>query len=405
MRRSRPTGSIRSGLAVAGLAAALAIVLGACGGSGSTSAPAGNGSSLTVDLTGSGGVAPGASVDPASIVGWPATAPADVPAFPGKLENIMVGRRTQNAFGVRMFFSNVSRDQFSAYLGSLRAAGFKLQGIVLYSNDTAEGQAAARRRADSGDIDTVIATNDPRRLNISVPRSDGRVTFDLDGLTKAENDAMNVVAWPAAWAAKVPAPDECTLDSTSILSNDSTGFKLMCIYPAADKTTRDRVLSAYQAKLAAAGFQTTDKTGGTYYLKLSNGTIDLTIYPDMAGRMSIEAAAKPNLSGGWPADWISRVPPPDGCTLGPNDIIFYATTGINIACTYVDNDPAHHQQVLEAYTQKLVAAGFTVTSVDHQGSRLPNGVSAVHLARGSVKVNVMPDGAPNGMSIGATDGE
>lgn len=405
MPRSRTTGSIRFGLVIAGLAAVVAIVAGACGSGGSTSAPAGNGSSLTVDLTGSGGAAPGATIDPASIVGWPATAPADVPAFPGKLDNLMVGRRTQNAFGVRMFLSNVSRDQFNAYLGSLRAAGYKLQGIVLYSNDTAAGQAAAQQRADNGDIDTVIATNAPRRLNISVPSSDGRVTFDLDGLTQAENDAMNVVPWPAAWASKVPAPDECTLDSHGILSNDSTGFKLMCSYPAIDQATRDRVSSAYLAKLAAAGFQTTDTTGGDYYFKLSNGTIDLTIYPDMGGKMSIEAARKPTLSGGWPADWTSRVPPPDGCTLGSNDIIFYSPTGINIACTYSDDDPAHHQQVLEAYQQKLEAAGFTVTSVDHDGSRLPNGVSAVHLQHGSVKANVMPDGAPNGMSVGATDGE
>jgi hypothetical protein len=101
---------------------------------------------------------------------------------------------------------------------------------------------------------------------------------------------------------------------------------------------------------------------------------------------------------------MDRVPRPDGCALGAT-LLSSTTTGFMAACTYPDDDPANHEQVLSAYQAELQAAGFQLDSIEHDGSRLPGGVSAVNLSKGTVKVRLMPDGAPGGMSISVTDGE
>ena len=395
MRLSRKSGWLALG------ALATAAVLSGCGGSSSGSSPAGGrgaGTSVVVDISGNGG-----TIDPSQIQGWPSTAPSDVPAFPGTVDNLMVGRQNGNGYGVRIFFSGVTTEEFGAYLSALHAAGYKVQGIVYYS-DAPNAEANAQARAARGEYDAVRATKDPRRINISVPAADGRLTYDLDGLTKAENDAMNVAPWPAGWADKVPAPNGCQLDSRSILSSDLSGFRLYCLYASTDQASRDQVVDAYLAALQAKGFSITETGSNRYYFKLTDGANTVTVYPDQGGHMYIEVKKAAAMTNGWPSDWVDSVPPPDGCTLGATPLST-TSNSFNVACTYPDDDPANHQQVVLAYQAKLVAAGFHVDSTERDGSRLPNGVSAINLSKGGITVRVMPDGAPNGMSISATDGE
>jgi hypothetical protein len=196
----RAVDSALLGLSILGLA----IVLSGCGGStaataaggGATPGPGGGSGdwSLLVDITAG---ANGATVVVSPADNWPAGAPADVPAFPGHLDSVMP-ERSHTAYGIvaRMLFSGVRKEQFAAYLDKLRNAGFQLRGAVYYSAEA--GQAAAQQRAKSGDYDAVIATKDTRNLTITVPSGDGRVTFDLDGLTQAESDALDAVSVPSA---------------------------------------------------------------------------------------------------------------------------------------------------------------------------------------------------------------
>jgi hypothetical protein len=390
--------SAKSGLL--GLAVvALAAVLSGCGGSSPVgSADPQSDGGLTIDINGNG-----AAIAPADIAGWPSTAPADVPAFPGHIDNLMVGRRNGNGYGVRIFFSGVTKDKFGAYVGVLRSAGYKVQGVVYYTDiPGVDSNSNAQARAARGEYDAAKATKDPRRMNINVPGTDGTVTYDLDGLTKDENDAMNFSPWPAGWADKVPAPDNCKLDSRSILGSNSTGFRLYCIYTATDQASRDRIAKAYVAALQAKGFKDTGSNSGGSY-NLSNGSYEVAINPDQGGNMYIEATTPTSMTNGWPSDWVARVPPPDGCTLAA-ELIASMPTGFNAACTYPDNDPSHRQQVVATYKAKLQAAGFTLdTSGDSSG--MPLEEAPVNLVKGSIKVNIIPNGAPDGMSISGSQGD
>ncbi len=393
MRRSAKSGLL--GLAVLALAA----VLSGCGGSSAATGAQGSSGDVTVAINGNG-----AAITPADIAGWPSTAPADVPAFPGHVDNLMVGRRNGNGYGVRIFFSGVTKDKFGAYVGVLRSAGYKVQGVVYYTDiPGVDSNANAQARADRGEYDAVKATKDPRRINVNVPATDGTVTYDLDGLTKDENDAMNVSPWPAGWADKVPAPDNCKLDSHSIIGTNSTGFRLYCIYTATDQATRDGIVNSYLSALQAKGFKVIGTGSNRSSFKLSNGSYEVAINPDQGGHMYIEATKVTSLTNGWPSDWVARVPPPDGCMLAAK-LIASMPTGFNAACTYPDNDPVHRQQVVAAYKAKLQAAGFTLdTSGD--GSGMPPEEAPVNLVKGSIKVNIIPNGASDGMAISATQGE
>jgi hypothetical protein len=345
--------------------------------------------------------AAGRTPRPTPATDWPTTAPADVPSFPGRLDNLMAGRRSDHGLGVRMFFSSVNRGQFESYIEALRAGGYVVKGVVYYTDSTEAGQLSAQQRAARGDIDSVIARRDPRDLTITVPNdADGLVTFDLDGLTQAENDALNTAAWPAAWAARLPQPHDCKLDSRSIQINSATGLQVYCTYTATDQAARDKVVEDYLDVLAERGFKTIDADSKRYYVKLQDASIQVTIYPDMGGRMQIEAVELPRLTDtGWPADWVDRVPPPDGCVVGPKDVIGHSSTDLNVGCVYPDTDPVHHQQVVDAYVARLVAAGFTVVPTTGPGDP-----QAINLQKGALRVGLLPGGYPNGLSIGASDG-
>lgn len=163
-------GFVGSRMAAVALAVGLAVALAACGGNGA----------FKPDLEGTGRY--GAVVPSED---WPAGAPADVPAFPGHLDNLMGGGSSR----VRMFFSGVSGDQFNAYLADLREAGYTLKGVAYYTE--AQGEEHAEEEAARGEYDAVVATREPKKVTMTVPATpDGSVTFDIDGLTQAERDAM-----------------------------------------------------------------------------------------------------------------------------------------------------------------------------------------------------------------------
>ena len=134
-----------------------------------------------------------------------------------------------------------------------------------------------------------------------------------------------------------------------------------------------------------------------------NGSYEVAINPDQGGNMYVEATTPTSMTNGWPSDWVARVPQPDGCTLGAKPLSI-APNLFMVACTYPDNDPAHRQQVVATYQAKLQAAGFTLdTSGDSSGT--PPEEAPVSLVKGNIKVNIIPSGAPDGMSISASQGD
>ena len=179
----RFTRSLLAGLLVPVLAVA---VLG-CEGSGQTATPTINPcpGCVSVDING----AAGGSVTPAP--NWPKAAPADIPAFPGHLDSVVAQRRqdTGGLLGVRMIFSKVPQSDFWTYLAELRGMGYRTQGLVYYS--AGQSQSDAQARANKGDFDAVKASKLSRVLTITLPTgSNLQVTYDIDGLTQAESDAL-----------------------------------------------------------------------------------------------------------------------------------------------------------------------------------------------------------------------
>ncbi len=201
---------------------------------------------------------------------WPSAMPADIPAFPYYLDSFMPQRRQSgDSYGVRMFFTGVTKQQLDAYLDQLRAAGYKLEPKVYYTPPQTEEDA--NRRAAAGDYDAWVATKAPRVITVTVPQTaQGEVTFDVDGLTKAESDALPGMddflgqlptptieiskAWPAEWATKVPAPDGCVIGANGNMNVSPTSLYVACGYPDKDPAHQQAVVDAYQAKLLAAGF-------------------------------------------------------------------------------------------------------------------------------------------------------
>jgi hypothetical protein len=369
---------------------------GTTGGGTTTTVPGG----LTIDLPGGG---QGGDAAQASPVGWPPAAPADIPPFPGTVENLMTGRQggssdAEHRFGVRIFYGGVTRDAYDAYLASLRTAGYALKGIVYYTDATAEGEANARRRADAGDYDAAIATKAPRVLTVTVPATaEGEITLDIDGLTQAENTALNVVAWPAAWAERLPAPDGCHLDDRGILAVSETSIQVSCRYddPKAD---HQATVAAYTAKLATLGYAVAGSSDPSSVV-LRSERVEVHIIAAMGGSMDIQANMRADTAsaGGWPADWVERVPPPDRCTYGADTLVSYGPTLLGIGCVYAD--PAAGDAILAAYAQKLNAAGFTRYQPAEQYT--PGTVS---MQRGTITVHVSPGSYPGGMVVFATDG-
>jgi hypothetical protein len=234
---------------------------------------------------GDGGVDNGGDFVRPSIPGngaqaWPSAMPADIPYFPGHLDTFMPQRRQSgDSYGVRMFFTGVTQAQFQAYLDELKTAGYTLQPKVYYQEPDTEEHA--KERAARGDYDAWVATKPPRVLTLTVPGPNGgEITFDVDGLTKAESDAlpglsdylsghmpsptpMPSVGWPIEWAGTVPAPEGCYLGANGIVTSSPKNLYIACGYPDADPQHHQAVLNAYQAKLLAAGFAQTEGSSTT----------------------------------------------------------------------------------------------------------------------------------------------
>jgi hypothetical protein len=393
----RPTAT---GLALVLLASA---ILGACASPATTSIP---GVGIGFGLT--GGAA--ATIPPDATADWPASAPADVPAFPGTLENLMTGRQgggpgsggpanAAHRFGARLFFAEVPRASFDSYLAVLRAAGYVTDGVVYYSGETSEGEAKAQQRAASGEFDAVIATRSPRILTITVPGADGGVTFDLDGLTEAENAALDVLPWPAAWADRIPAPAGCHIGSRGIIAEGSDGIQLECTYDATDPASRQAVLTDYVAVLVARGFAVTQGSANDSSVELRKDRLIVTIAPQMGGVMSFHVVELPSTTNGWPDPWAAKVPPPDGCTIGADGLEAWSPGTMAVSCAYPDADPATADRVTNAYAAKLVAAGF----VEQPAPTGPGDPSQRTFIKGQITVWLMPRGLNDTMGISASE--
>ncbi len=294
--------------------AVLVLVLAGCEASPAPSSavtPSAGPGSFSVEIHGanSGAVTPAAA--------WPKTAPAVIPGFPGQLDSIS-GQREQAAdgtFGVRMQFSNVAVAQFWTYLAKLRGDGFGTRGVVYYA--AGESPADAQARADRGDFDAVQASRPPYVITISVPAgSKLQASFDIEGLSKAESDAIpalndsassggpdseatpsgNDAFWPAEWSARVPAPSGCLIDGKSVTTNTASALVVSCTYPDADAQHHQTVAAAYAADLQRAGFTKTGVSsdgavapGGVARIQLTKGSLQVSIRVDAPGNAMLIA--------------------------------------------------------------------------------------------------------------------
>jgi hypothetical protein len=282
--------------AVAGLAASLAAVGAGCGGGSTSGAQDGGGGdggggdtdvAVSVPWTDANGVTLAPAVD------WPEGTPADIPPFPGRVVEIMPQRRTyaNGLEGVRMFLTGVTRDQFVAYVVELRGLGYDVTGIVYYTNDSARG--AAQAQAAAGNFDAIKAVKGDRTLTITAPTGEAdEVTFDADGLTKAESATFGgtmpglpsaalptatpvaLGEWPADWANRLPQPHGCSIGANAVMVDTPTTLAVVCSYPDDDPQHHQAIVAAYKAELLAAGFiETGEMTAGA---ELPGGVASLT---------------------------------------------------------------------------------------------------------------------------------
>ncbi len=286
---------------VAALAVVLAIGLAGCGSGGSSSDEGGNGGDNPSDF-----VRP--SIPGSGPQAWPSAMPADIPYFPGQLDMFMPQRRQSgDSYGVRMFFTGVTKQMLDDYVETLRQEGWTLKPEVYYTPPETEKDAA--ERAARGDYDAWIARKGTRVLTITVPSSDGdEVTFDVDGLTEAESDALPGMddfieglptptpwpaqTWPPEWAGKVPEPHGCTLGANGNMTSSPTNLYVACGYPDADPDHHQAIVDAYLADLAAAGFTPQEGPPGSTMLVYQNGSINVVVMTGAEEWMIISATER-----------------------------------------------------------------------------------------------------------------
>jgi hypothetical protein len=234
--------------------------------------------------------------------------PSDIPCFPGQLDMFMPQRRQSgDSYGVRMFFTGVTKQMLDDYVETLRQEGWTLKPEVYYTPPETEEDAA--ERAARGDYDAWIARKGTRVLTITVPSSDGdEVTFDVDGLTEAESDALPGMddfieglptptpwpaqTWPPEWAGKVPEPHGCTLGANGNLTSSSSNLYVACGYPDADPDHHQAIVDAYLADLAAAGFTPQEGPPGSTMLVYQNGSINVVVMTGAEEWMIISATER-----------------------------------------------------------------------------------------------------------------
>ena len=238
------------------------------------------------------------------------------------------------------------------------------------------------------------------------------MTYDLDGLTLAESNAMSETPWPAAWEGRVPAPDGCALDArVGILASSDTELRVNCTFASSDAAEWNAVVEAYLARLESLGYGVAPSSGdGGAYLATGSG-VRIDIGAQVPGSMQIHATAASTEPDGWPAAWASDVPTPQGCTLDPQPMDM-TSDSLMVACVYPDQDATHHQQVFDDYAALLTSAGFTSPlgpgaidpGSDSESSRIPAPppISIATFTRGALSVTVLREGAPNGMRIQIT---
>ena len=286
---------------VAALAVVLAVGLSGCGSGSSSSSIAPGGVPGDSDF-----VRP--SIPGSGPQAWPSAMPSDIPYFPGQLDMFMPQRRQSgDSYGVRMFFTGVTKQMLDDYVETLRQEGWTLKPEVYYTPPETEEEA--NERAARGDYDAWVARKGTRVLTITVPNTDdGFVTFDVDGLTKAESDALPGMddfieglptptpwpaqTWPPEWAGKVPEPHGCTLGANGNLTSSSSNLYVACGYPDADPDHHLAIIADYLADLAAAGFTPQEGPQSSTMFVYQNGPINVVVMTGAEEWMIVSATER-----------------------------------------------------------------------------------------------------------------
>jgi len=166
-----------------------------------------------------------------------------------------------------------------------------------------------------------------------------------------------------------------------------------------------------QARAASGDVDEVVATKDRYTLTISAPGSDGTVSFDVDGLTQAEALAmgtntfvaptpRQETAAPWPADWVAKLPQPDGCTVaggaGPS-----SATSLFASCRYPGTDQAGQEAIAAAYKAKLLAAGFTDQS--NAGGGIPAIPGSFALVKGTISVTVVTHGTPDSMIITATD--
>ena len=261
-------------------------------------------------------MAAGAPSRRADIDGWPSTAPADVPAFPGHVDNMMVGRQNGNGYGVRIFFSGVTRTSSTPTLAHFdppvtrsRASSTTARPTQRGSGRSGSGRARRVRRRS--------ATKEPRRIKHERAGNFGRHGHvrprRSDQRRERRNERLAVAGGLGGQGARsgrlqarlAQHPRRPTPPASGCTACMRRPIRLLATMSSTPTWPPSRQRASRSPRPAARSS-----------FSLSNGGYEVAINPDQGGHMFITATKATSMSNGWPSDWIDRVPQPDGCTLG-----------------------------------------------------------------------------------------
>lgn len=279
---------------------------------------------------------------------WPDYIPDDIPPIPA---DITLVRADDNL--VRIFFSNLPKEDFEAYLQLLKQNGFNLEYIVYEQPGIQVGNAEELVR--EGKYDAVRITKGKYSMNIEYWNNEG--TYDLDPKGFPEGTVIkNRLQWPEELNGILDQPDNSTV--IGIMSASGGALDIAC------RSDNPDLLNDYIAKLVSDGFEKgyeyIDQNGEFVNVTYIKGTVTAVL--SICGPDSINIRANPHAAlpstgtenlpaagAGWPDCMPIDLPEFKGGN------ITYTRTDEYTRIYIIPTDP----NALDAYRQLLLDSGFT----------------------------------------------
>lgn len=288
---------------------------------------------------------------------WPDYIPDDIPPIPADITQVMADNYT-----IRIFFENMTRDEFEGYLTLLYQSGFSLEFVVYETPGIS--QEDIERYIREGKYDAVRITKGSYNMYIEYGADMG--TYDIDPKGFPEGTVIKTkVEWPAELGGILEQP--AGSEVTSLLSFGSR-IELSC------ESDNENLFSDYCAQLLAQGFTegrtvtdqnyiivSTDFTKGDLLVTLLNskpGTVGIQYKPgENTGAPQLPGIPTPPVMAGedWPENLPETLPELTQGKILMSMKLNETTTAIQIECTGDE---------LEYYRQLLLGRGFTAQGDD-----------------------------------------